>query len=775
MTIASLIVNVAANQVQLVKDVEQIQGSMDKVGSIAKKVGGALASAFTIGAITAAIRSFTELTGSLTDLSAKTGIGVEGLQKLKYAAEQNGGSLDAVTAAVTKMGANLANGNTSAVSALKTLGLSFDTIRNMSPEDAFIEIGDAIGKIQDPMAQAALAVAVFGKSGADNLPMFNGHLKETIAEAERLGFILDTSTIAAGDHFGDTLNTLQFVGSAVMAKLLIPMLPALQALANAMLSAGNVVTWLQGAFSSLLRWGLEAVKFFVDAAVKVGDLASKIPGLSKAWTAETEALKSARDASQWLGGAIDGLKQPLTTTAAAVETLRGPLKLLPDAHAAATKATKAHTESLKEFHLAVDQSLIPSVQRLGAEVAVVAPQMAQDFAVAIDNNMIPVVQRLGVEIGIEVPKAIEKMATSLKTDLLGTLSSIPQTLASAFTGGGGIMGGIQSIVTKLGSQLGSSLGFAIGGPMGASIGAALGSLAGTLTKYLKPLWDGIMEMGTAGKIALTALIPPLGIIALFAARGRGAVKDFAESFGGFDPLHAELLTLGDEGERLWIKLTQGVDRNSPAQAKKVIDEITAALDKQKETQAGVQKAAEDSAVAQTEAQTAVITQINGLTAEYNRLWDSIKSEAPEEVMGVVEEQTRARMDSIAKERENAIESLKGLTDSLSGGFDEVLKKLDVFIDRLGHIPAINIPIGTTGGAIPMATGGDFMVNRPTLFLAGEAGPERATFTPKGQGRGGGGGGIQVLVDARGATKDDADAIAEKIMRKLRQQQRLNVA
>jgi len=34
-----------------------------------------------------------------------------------------------------------------------------------------------------------------------------------------------------------------------------------------------------------------------------------------------------------------------------------------------------------------------------------------------------------------------------------------------------------------------------------------------------------------------------------------------------------------------------------------------------------------------------------------------------------------------------------------------------------------------GGA--QANGGDYMVNRPTLFLAGEAGPERATFTPGG--------------------------------------------
>jgi hypothetical protein len=40
--------------------------------------------------------------------------------------------------------------------------------------------------------------------------------------------------------------------------------------------------------------------------------------------------------------------------------------------------------------------------------------------------------------------------------------------------------------------------------------------------------------------------------------------------------------------------------------------------------------------------------------------------------------------------------------------------------------------GTTRTVIPMAAGGDWMVRKPTLFLAGEAGPERATFTPVGK-------------------------------------------
>lgn len=68
-----------------------------------------------------------------------------------------------------------------------------------------------------------------------------------------------------------------------------------------------------------------------------------------------------------------------------------------------------------------------------------------------------------------------------------------------------------------------------------------------------------------------------GLIQHFTA-GRKAVEDFAESAGGFDKLHTQLLTLGAAGEALWVKLTQGVDKGNPEQAKKVIAEVQKALD-----------------------------------------------------------------------------------------------------------------------------------------------------------------------------------------------------
>lgn len=63
------------------------------------------------------------------------------------------------------------------------------------------------------------------------------------------------------------------------------------------------------------------------------------------------------------------------------------------------------------------------------------------------------------------------------------------------------------------------------------------------------------------------------------------------------------------------------------------------------------------------------------------------------------------------------------------------------IPKFQGIPKIDIPM------IKAATGFNGMVNRPTTFLAGEAGPEQVSITPNGRS---GGGGITVVVNVQGS-------------------------
>ena len=67
-------------------------------------------------------------------------ISTDAVQGFKFAAEQSGTTLDAVAGAMDKLNKNLDAGSKATVATLKDLGLNFQTIYNMKPEDRFLAI-----------------------------------------------------------------------------------------------------------------------------------------------------------------------------------------------------------------------------------------------------------------------------------------------------------------------------------------------------------------------------------------------------------------------------------------------------------------------------------------------------------------------------------------------------------------------------------------------------------------------------------------------------------
>lgn len=149
---------------------------------------------------------------------------------------------------------------------------------------------------------------------------------------------------------------------------------------------------------------------------------------------------------------------------------------------------------------------------------------------------------------------------------------------------------------EFGAALSSTIMGALqgGGNPADAAGALVGQqLMGSLAKKLTTSATEGVAPAVTGMFAgaLNAALPVVGsligafggkVLSWFAGifdqnKGRDLVKDFAATFGGFDPLHAKLLTLGDAGERLWIRLTQGVGRNNPEQAKAAIEAINQAF------------------------------------------------------------------------------------------------------------------------------------------------------------------------------------------------------
>ena len=111
------------------------------------------------------------------EMSRRTGMSVEALSALKYAAGQSGVEMEAVETGVRKMQRAIvesAAGSRQASEAMLQLGLSIGDLKDLSPQRQFELIADRLSKVQNPTLRAAIAMHIFGRAGTELLPVIEG-------------------------------------------------------------------------------------------------------------------------------------------------------------------------------------------------------------------------------------------------------------------------------------------------------------------------------------------------------------------------------------------------------------------------------------------------------------------------------------------------------------------------------------------------------------------------------------------------------------------------
>lgn len=126
----------------------RVRGEARQMASaLASNIGGRMAGLFTVGAIEQTIRKTAEYAGQLTDMSARTGVAVETLQRLDRAARENGTSLDALVGLWERVGSAredaLKDKKGSAAKAFGALGVSQGTLSSGSPDEIVRKIAEA--------------------------------------------------------------------------------------------------------------------------------------------------------------------------------------------------------------------------------------------------------------------------------------------------------------------------------------------------------------------------------------------------------------------------------------------------------------------------------------------------------------------------------------------------------------------------------------------------------------------------------------------------------
>lgn len=202
-----------------------------KLGSFAAsvaKVGGIAVSAAAAG-ISAAVMKTIGTGAGIQDIADRYQIGTTAVQQLSYAAQQSGADLNTLIVGIRNMQKGLGGGLLA--DELKQIGLSAADLQGMAPEKQFAIIAEAIGGIYDPAQKTALAMKIFGKSGADLIPLLKageGGVKSLTEEFDSLGITMSEEAVREAAQLDDQLQKLGAQFNALIVAIGIKFLPLLK-------------------------------------------------------------------------------------------------------------------------------------------------------------------------------------------------------------------------------------------------------------------------------------------------------------------------------------------------------------------------------------------------------------------------------------------------------------------------------------------------------------------------------------------------------------------
>lgn len=212
------------------------------------KVAGVGAAIMT--PLLASAKVFSDVGDNLAKMSLRTGVSVEALSLLSYAADLSGTSVGDLENGIRRMQRTVVDavaGLSTAQLALGMIGLSAKQLAGLAPEKQFEAIADRIDAIPDATRKAAAAMMIFGRSGTGLLPLMQGGsagINDLMGRGRRLGLEVSTEDAKAAEMFQDTWTDLQKTTKQVAFTVGSVLAPTLQ---NAMES---VLPYVVGA----IRW-----------------------------------------------------------------------------------------------------------------------------------------------------------------------------------------------------------------------------------------------------------------------------------------------------------------------------------------------------------------------------------------------------------------------------------------------------------------------------------------------------------------------------------------
>ena len=218
-----------------------LAASASKMGVAFKTVGAGLVAGLAAGGVAELASTFREVAGSVAEIgaeAAKAGLSTKAFQELKYVADQNLVSVDALTDGMKELSLRadefIVTGKGSGAEAFQRLGLSAEDLKAKikEPSALFTEIIGKLGAL-DRAAQIRIADELFGGTGGEQFVQIIARgeqgIREQIKAANDLGIVIDAEVIKRAADVDAKFKT---IASTIGSNLKAAVVDAFSALAD---------------------------------------------------------------------------------------------------------------------------------------------------------------------------------------------------------------------------------------------------------------------------------------------------------------------------------------------------------------------------------------------------------------------------------------------------------------------------------------------------------------------------------------------------------------
>ena len=215
---------------------QSFQGLSASLGGLKTALVGMLG----IGALSSFSKDLVQLGDRLQKISIQTGLAVEEIEILQFAASQAGVGTDQFNASIQKFSKNIGEAELGAklqADAFKRLGVSIygkdEKIKATS--ELFVEVAESLSKIESPATKAKAASDLFGRTGVELLALLNlgaEGISDYGKKIREAGGIIGKAASDEFSAFNDQMDLLSRGLRGKFAPVLVTIIPLLTMLAE---------------------------------------------------------------------------------------------------------------------------------------------------------------------------------------------------------------------------------------------------------------------------------------------------------------------------------------------------------------------------------------------------------------------------------------------------------------------------------------------------------------------------------------------------------------